>query len=70
VGTVDDGIAAARLLRERVARRNIVDTLDTCGVYFGTTGGAVYGSADAGESWTPIVRDLPGVLSVEVQTLA
>ena len=47
-----------------------VDTLDTCGVYFGTTGGAVYGSADAGESWTPIVRDLPGVLSVEVQTLA
>jgi photosystem II stability/assembly factor-like uncharacterized protein len=47
-----------------------VDTLDPCGLYFGTTGGAVYGSADAGESWSPIVRDLPGVLSVEVQTLA
>jgi hypothetical protein len=29
----------------------------------------VYGSADAGETWTPIVRDLPAVLSVEVQTL-
>jgi photosystem II stability/assembly factor-like uncharacterized protein len=46
-----------------------VDTLDECGVYFGTTGGQVYGSSDAGDSWTPIVRDLPAVLSVEVQTL-
>ena len=46
-----------------------VDALDPCGVYFGTTGGQVYGSADAGDSWIPIVRDLPAVLSVEVQTL-
>ena len=47
-----------------------VDSLDKCGVYFGTTGGQVYCSADAGDSWTPIVRDLPAVYSVEVQTLA
>jgi hypothetical protein len=47
-----------------------VDALDPCGVYFGTSGGQVYASADAGDSWTSIVRDLPGVLSVEVQTLA
>jgi hypothetical protein len=47
-----------------------VDTLDECGVYFGTTGGQVYASADAGDSWAPIVRDLPAVLSVEVQTLS
>ncbi|HEY0796844.1 MAG TPA: exo-alpha-sialidase [Acidisarcina sp.] len=46
-----------------------VDSLDECGVYFGTTGGQVYGSSDAGDSWEPIVRDLPAVLSVEVQTL-
>jgi hypothetical protein len=46
-----------------------VDSLDSCGIYFGTTGGQVYASADAGESWTAIVRDLPAVLSVEVQTL-
>jgi photosystem II stability/assembly factor-like uncharacterized protein len=46
-----------------------VDSLDPCGVYFGTTGGQVYASADAGDSWAPIVRDLPAVLSVEVQTL-
>ena len=46
-----------------------VDSLDSCGVYFGTTGGQVYASADAGDTWEPIVRDLPAVLSVEVQTL-
>jgi len=46
-----------------------VDSLDPCGIYFGTTGGQVYASADAGDSWAPIVRDLPAVLSVEVQTL-
>jgi hypothetical protein len=46
-----------------------VDSLDSCGVYFGTTGGQVYASKDAGDSWMPIVRDLPAVLSVEVQTL-
>jgi photosystem II stability/assembly factor-like uncharacterized protein len=46
-----------------------VDSLDLCGVYFGTTGGQVYGSSDAGDTWKPIVRDLPAVLSVEAQTL-
>ena len=46
-----------------------VDALDPCGVYFGTTGGQVYASPDSGDSWNPIVRDLPAVLSVEVQTL-
>jgi photosystem II stability/assembly factor-like uncharacterized protein len=46
-----------------------VDNLDSCGIYFGTTGGQVYASADAGDSWMPIVRDLPAVVSVEVQTL-
>jgi photosystem II stability/assembly factor-like uncharacterized protein len=53
------------VLRDAMA----VDTLDPCGIYFGTTGGQVYGSADGGGSWTPIVRDLPAVLSVEVQVL-
>jgi photosystem II stability/assembly factor-like uncharacterized protein len=46
-----------------------IDSLEPCGVYFGTTGGQVYASADAGDRWKPIVRDLPAVLSVEVQTL-
>jgi photosystem II stability/assembly factor-like uncharacterized protein len=53
------------VLRDAMA----VDSLDECGVYFGTTGGQVYASADAGDTWAPIVRDLPAVLSVEVQTL-
>jgi photosystem II stability/assembly factor-like uncharacterized protein len=47
-----------------------VDSLDSCGIYFGTTGGQVYASADSGDTWAPIVRDLPAVLSVEVQTFA
>ena len=54
------------VLREAMA----IDSLDSCGVYFGTTGGQVYASSDAGDTWAPIVRDLPAVLSVEVQTLA
>jgi len=54
------------VLRDAMA----VDSLDTCGIYFGTTGGQVYASADAGDTWAPIVRDLPAVLSVEVQTLS
>src|SRR6266850_1010120 len=54
------------VLRDAMA----VDSLDSCGVYFGTSGGQVYASADAGDSWAPIVRDLPPVLSVEVQTLS
>jgi photosystem II stability/assembly factor-like uncharacterized protein len=53
------------VLRDAMA----IDSLDSCGVYFGTTGGQVYVSADAGDSWAPIVRDLPPVVSVEVQTL-
>jgi photosystem II stability/assembly factor-like uncharacterized protein len=53
------------VLRDAMA----VDSLDDCGIYFGTSGGQVYASADAGDSWAPIVRDLPAVLSVEVQTL-
>jgi hypothetical protein len=43
--------------------------LEPCGIYFGTTGGQVYASADDGDSWTSIMRDLPAVLSVEVQTI-
>ena len=53
------------VLRDAMA----VDSLDKCGVYFGTTGGQVYASADSGDSWNPIVSNLPAVLSVEVQTL-
>ncbi len=53
------------VLRDAMA----VDSLDQCGVYFGTTGGQVYASADAGDTWNAVVRDLPAVCSVEVQTL-
>jgi photosystem II stability/assembly factor-like uncharacterized protein len=54
------------VLRDAMA----VDTLDPCGVYFGTTGGQVYASADGGDTWSAVARDLPRVLSVEAQVLA
>jgi len=54
------------VLRDAMA----VDQLDRCGIYFGTTGGQVYASADAGDHWAAIVRDLPAVLSVEVQRIS
>lgn len=53
------------VLRDALA----VDSLDSCGIYFGTTGGQVYCSPDAGDNWAPIVEKLPAVFSVEVQTL-
>ena len=53
------------VLRDAMA----IDSFDSCGIYFGTTGGQVYVSADSGDNWAPIVRDLPGVLSVETQVL-
>jgi photosystem II stability/assembly factor-like uncharacterized protein len=54
------------VLRDAMA----IDSLDTSGVYFGTTGGQVYASADEGDNWAPIVQNLPPVLSVEAQTLS
>jgi photosystem II stability/assembly factor-like uncharacterized protein len=59
------GDCYVNVLRDAMA----VDSLEDCGVYFGTTGGQVYVSANGGDTWTAIVRDLPAVLSVEVQTL-
>ena len=53
------------VLRDAMA----VDALDPCGIYFGTTGGQVYVSPDGGDHWSAIMRNLPSVLSVEVQTL-
>ena len=53
------------VLRDAMA----VDSFDSCGIYFGTTGGQVYASSDSGDSWNAIVQNLPAVYSVEVQTL-
>ena len=54
------------VLRDAMA----ADKLDKCGIYFGTTGGQIYASSDEGDNWTAIASNLPGVLSIEVQTLA
>jgi hypothetical protein len=53
------------VLRDAMA----VDTLNPCGIYFGTTGGQVYASANGGDDWIAIVQNLPAVYSVEVQAV-
>ncbi len=45
------------------------DSCESCGIYFGTTGGQVYGSSDSGDNWKAIMENLPPVVSVEAQTL-
>ncbi len=57
--------AYTNVLRDCLA----IDALDPCGLYVGTTSGDVFASADDGDHWSPIVRGLPRVMSVEVQTL-
>lgn len=53
------------VLRQAMA----TDRLDPAGVYFGTNSGALYVSADEGDSWTEVSRYLPPVLSVETMVV-
>jgi photosystem II stability/assembly factor-like uncharacterized protein len=63
---LDDGLpqrdAHIGVLREGMA----IDTYDVPGVYFGTSTGQLFASADEGESWREIASYLPGITSVEV----
>ncbi len=53
------------VLRQAMA----TDRLDPAGVYFGTSTGSVFASADEGESWSEIAEHLPIVLSVETHVV-
>ena len=53
------------VLREAMA----VDRLDPVGVYFGTSTGQVYGSADEGRTWIKVVDNLPPIWSVEAHVV-
>jgi photosystem II stability/assembly factor-like uncharacterized protein len=66
---LDKGLPQANCYVNVLRDAMSVDGLDKCGVYFGTTGGQVYGSIDEGETWEALVHDLPPVLSVEAQTI-
>jgi photosystem II stability/assembly factor-like uncharacterized protein len=50
------------VLREGMA----IDTYDEPGLYFGTSTGQIFASADAGDSWSMIADYLPAISSVEV----
>jgi photosystem II stability/assembly factor-like uncharacterized protein len=49
------------VLRQAMA----TDRLEPAGVYFGTSSGTLFASADEGDSWTPVAQHLPTILSVE-----
>jgi photosystem II stability/assembly factor-like uncharacterized protein len=53
------------VLRQAMA----TDSLEPTGVYFGTNGGALYGSSDAGENWNCIAQHLPPIYAVETFVL-
>jgi photosystem II stability/assembly factor-like uncharacterized protein len=63
---LDDGLpqrdAYVGVLREGMA----IDDYDQPGLYFGTSTGQLFASADEGASWTEIASYLPGITSVEV----
>jgi photosystem II stability/assembly factor-like uncharacterized protein len=70
-----DGGASWQALREGLPQRNVffgvlrqamaTDRLEPAGVYFGTNTGALYASADEGETWRCIASHLPTISSVE-----
>ena len=49
------------VLRQAMA----TDQLDPAGVYFGSSSGSIFASADEGDSWACIAQHLPSVSSVE-----
>jgi len=67
--SADEGLPQADayvgVLREAMA----VDSLDPVGVYFGTSTGHLYGSADEGRTWGLIADNLPSIWSVEAAAL-
>jgi len=54
------------VLREGLA----IDSLEVPGLYFGTSTGQVFASADEGDTWDEIASYLPGIASVEVAVVA
>jgi photosystem II stability/assembly factor-like uncharacterized protein len=63
---LDEGLprenAHVGVLREAMA----IDSLDVPGLYFGTSTGQLFASADEGETWSEIASYLPAISSVEV----
>lgn len=54
------------VLRQAMA----TDACERAGVYFGTSGGALFASSDEGDSWSRIAEHLPTISSVETMTVS
>ena len=74
-----DGGASWQAMRNGLPQENVffgvlrqamaTDRLDPAGVYFGTSSGTLFASADEGESWAPVAEHLPTILSVETMVV-
>ena len=63
-------IIAGTMLDDMVLRQGMAtDRMEPAGVYFGTSGGALFASVDEGESWSCLAQHLPSISSVETLTL-
>lgn len=60
----DKGLPAGKAFLTVKRQAMSTDHSNPVGIYFGTTGGEVWASADEGESWTCIARHLPEVYSL------
>jgi len=65
-----EGLPQANFRQNILRDAMSVDTLEPCGIYFGSTGGSLFASRDDGDSWTAVAEHLPRILSVEAQVLA
>jgi hypothetical protein len=62
---MDKGLPPAQAWFTVKRQAMAADTFDPVGIYFGTTGGQVWGSFDEGEKWDCLCLHLPHVYSVE-----
>jgi photosystem II stability/assembly factor-like uncharacterized protein len=62
---LDRGLPAGNAWFTILRQAATLDTNDPLGVYFGTTGGEIWGSTDEGDSWKCLTHHLPHVYAVE-----
>jgi hypothetical protein len=65
--SASDGLPQAHVYVTVLREALDTDGCDPCGVYFGTSGGQLFASNDAGDHWTQIADYLPRVLCVRAQ---
>ena len=63
--SASEGLPTANVYVTVLREAMDTDLREPCGVYFGTSGGHLFASADAGGKWQEVVSYLPRILSVK-----